>query len=75
MLDASEKITMTSISKYFCDKCGIEDAHCVVAWIAVGYGYEVDFILCRDCKLRVFEEFVKGLKGWNRLEKDSKRIS
>ena len=65
---------MSSIHTYFCDSCGEEDPKAVVASFKSGAGYEVNFSLCRGCKVKVFTKFVAGLKGWDRLEENFERV-
>jgi hypothetical protein len=65
---------MATTSKYFCDKCGEEDSRCIVAHFKACAGYEVEFLLCTACKIDAFEDFVKSLKSYERLERNYKNI-
>ena len=62
------------MTKFFCDKCGVEDKDSVYGTLTSGGGYEVNFSLCRSCQVKVFDTFVSDLKSCDRLERKHKVV-
>lgn len=59
---------MSSITQYFCDKCGVEDKCIYAMRFGTCVRPYIEFSLCRSCRKIMYKEMLAGLKGYDHVE-------